>query len=352
MLYNHAGLTYITMKTELFDYYLPKELIAQMPLERRDESRLMVLNRATGEILHKKFYEVIDFFGKGDLLITNNTKVIPARIFACNKKRREILLIKETAPLLWETFIRPQRGLKLGEEISLNNGSITAKVIERTERGAYIIQFSDELPLQNIGYAPLPPYIKRDYTKSDMHEYDKIRYQTIYAENPGAIAAPTAGMHFTEELLAKVKKKGTSISPVTLHVGIGTFRPVRAEYVKDHEMMPEWYNIPGETTKLIKKTKGKGRIIAVGTTTTRVVETCIEGSGYTNAFIYPPYEFKIIDALITNLHLPKSTLLMLVSAFACLTGRQAGRDLIMKAYEEAVKEKYRFFSYGDAMLII
>lgn len=330
------------MKTELFDYNLPKELIAQMPEEKRDESRLMILDRADGKILHKKFYEIADFLEQGDVLVVNDTKVIPARIFGKDKKKREILLINQVSPVLWEVFVKPQRGLKLGEDLFFNGNSIYGKILQRTEKGMYLAEFSEELPLSDIGYAPLPPYIKRDYSKSEMHEYDKIRYQTVYSKNPGAIAAPTAGLHFTEELIAKIKSKGVAITSITLHVGIGTFRPVRAENIENHKMHSEWFNIPEETTELLKSAK---RVIAVGTTSARSLETTIEGTGYTNLFIYPPYRFKVIDGLITNFHLPKSTLLMLVSAFA-------GRELIMKAYEEAIRERYRFFSYGDAMMIV
>lgn len=328
------------MKTDFFDYNLPKELIAQTPSAERDESRLMVLDRKSGEISHKKFYEIIDFLNNGDVLVVNDTKVIPARIFGQDRRLREILLIKEIEPLKWEVFVKPQRGLKIGEKITF--GNINALINCRTDNGAYILHFSEELPLSNIGFAPLPPYIKRDYSKLEHHEYDKIRYQTIYAKKDGAIAAPTAGLHFTEGLLTKIKNKGIIVVPITLHVGIGTFRPVRTENLEDHKMHAEYYDIPQDTTNAIKNSK---RIIAVGTTTVRALETSIEGSGHTNLFIYPPYEFKTVDGLITNFHLPKSTLLMLVSAFS-------GRELIMKAYEEAVKNKYRFFSYGDAMLIL
>lgn len=338
------------MDTAYFFYHLPREFIAQAPLKGRDESRLMVLSREKGTILHKYFRDFIDLLAYGDVLVVNNTRVIPARIFGSDKKTREILLIKEKEPLVWEIFIKPQRGLKIGEELVF--GNIKGRINERTRDSTYIIKFSKELPLSSIGYAPLPPYIKRDYKKPYLHEYDKSRYQTVYAKNPGAIAAPTAGLHFTEELLEKIRGKGITIAPITLHVGIGTFRPVRTENIEEHKMHPEWFNIPAETTKAIKNAKFirrslgvGGRVIAVGTTTARTLETTIEGSGYTNLFIYPPYKFKVVDALITNFHLPKSTLLILVSAFA-------GRELIMKAYEEAIRHNYRFYSYGDAMLIL
>jgi S-adenosylmethionine:tRNA ribosyltransferase-isomerase len=332
------------MKTEFFNYNLPKELIAQAPEEKRDQSRLMILEKDTGEISHRKFYEIINFLNPEDIIVINNTKVLQARIFGICKKMREILLIKETEHLKWEAYIKPQRGIEIGDEIVFNN-SLKAKIETRNENGTFILSFSSTIPLDDIGFVPLPPYIKRDYTKPELHEEDKIRYQTVYAKNSGAIAAPTAGLHFTENLLKKIKDKGITIAPITLHVGIGTFKPVRSENIEEHTMHSEWFSIPEETTELIKKTKKNGRVIAVGTTTARAIETSIQGSGYTNIFIYPPYKFKAVDALITNFHLPKSTLLMLISAFA-------GRDLIMKAYEEAVKNKYRFFSYGDAMLII
>lgn len=329
------------MKTELFNYNLPKELIAQIPEEKRDESRLMIVERATGKISHKKFYEIIEFLDREDVLVVNNTKVLQARIFGTAKKGREVLLISKKTGLEWETFIKPLRGLNIGDEIIFTD-TLRGKIKNRNENGTFTIEFSDMIPLSKIGYAPLPPYIKRDYKKPDLHEEDKIRYQTIYAKNEGAIAAPTAGLHFTEDLLKKIKDKEIKIAEITLHAGIGTFKPVRAENVEEHIMHSEWFSIPEETTRLLKNAQ---KIIAVGTTTARALETSIEGSGSTNIFIYPPYQFKTINGLITNFHLPKSTLLMLVSAFA-------GRELIMKAYEEAVNNKYRFFSYGDAMLII
>lgn len=330
------------MKTEYFNYNLPKELIAQRPSESRQEARLMVLHRDSGSIEHHKFYDLPNYLNPGDLLVVNDTKVIPARLIGKDKKPREILLIKQHKPKIWEALIKPQRGLKPGEEITFNEDTLTVKVNSRTEDGTYIIQFSRDEPVFDKGYAPVPPYIKRNYAKpSPVHQLDRIRYQTVYAKNPGAIAAPTAGMHFTEELLEKIKSLGISIAPITLHVGWGTFRPVREKLVTAHKMLPEWFSIPKETADSIKKAK---RVIAVGTTTVRALEAGAT-SGYTYLFIYPTYRFKAVDALLTNFHLPKSTLLMLVSAFA-------GRDLILKAYEEAIREKYRFYSYGDAMLIL
>lgn len=326
------------MKTEYFTYTLPKELIAQEPTAKRQDARLMVLDRRSGKIKHRKFYELPAYLKQGDLLAINDTKVIQARLIGT----REILLIKQLKSGQWEVLIKPQRGLKIGGEITFDGNPVTAKVNSRTGDGTYIIKFSKDQQIFDAGYAPLPPYIKRDYTNpSSLHQLDRIRYQTVYAKNPGAIAAPTAGMHFTEELLEKIKDQGITVAPLTLHVGWGTFRPVRAEYVANHRMLPEWFSIPNTTASAIKKAK---RIIAVGTTTVRALETGAT-SGYTDLFIYPPYKFKVVDALITNFHLPKSTLIMLVSAFA-------GKDLLMEAYQEAIRQKYRFYSYGDAMLIL
>ena len=342
------------MRTETieFDYHLPKELIAQEPTENRQESSLLVLDRKTGNLQHKKFFEIIDYFNPGDLLVYNNTKVFPARLIGTkngSKKPVEVLGIKKIDASCWETLIKPQRGLEPGTKIFFkceaslwDQDSLHASIISKTDHGSWLIEFSDSDPFSKIGFAPLPPYIKRDYQSDTRHEFDRERYQTVYAANSGAIAAPTAGLHFTNDLLKKIEQKGIITAAVTLHVGIGTFRPVRAEYIQDHEMHEEWFSIPPETTEKIKKAK---RIIAVGTTTTRVLETTVSGSGYTNAFIYPPYKFKVVNALITNFHLPKSNLLMLISAFA-------DKELIMKAYQEAIKHKYRFYSYGDAMLIV
>jgi len=331
------------MKTEYFDYNLPKELIAQRPSENRENARLMVLDRKSGKTGHYRFYDLPLFLTPGDVLVINNTKVLPARLIGKDKRQREVFLIKHQADKrFWEAMIRPKRGLTEGNIITFKDNSLSAKIRNKTEAGTYIIEFSKEEGLFDKGYMPLPPYIKRDYNEqSPLHQMDRERYQTIYAEHPGAIAAPTAGMHFTEELIAKIKAKGIIIAPVTLHVGLGTFRPVRAESVEEHKMLPEWFSIPDETSEYIKNAK---RVIAVGTTSVRSLEDGRK-EGYTNIFIYPPYKFKTVNGLITNFHLPKSTLIMLVSAFA-------GRDFIIKAYEEAVRKRYRFYSYGDAMLIL
>lgn len=339
MLYLHA------MKTCDFDFNLPKELIAQVPAPNRHESRLMVLDRKAKTIEHRKFYEVVNFLEKGDTLVTNNTKVIPARLIGKKEginKPIEILLVKQITKRNWEALLKPQKKLKKGDKISFKEKKFSITVIKKNPGEIAVVELSGNADFTRIGFLPLPPYIKRDYTKSDFHETDKKRYQTIYAKNPGAIAAPTAGLHFTQELMKNIEDKGIAIAPLTLHVGIGTFKPIRTEYIKDHAMIPECYFISKETTNKLKKAK---RIIAVGTTSVRTLEHATEGNGYTNLFIYPPYKFKKTNALITNFHLPKSSLFMLVSAFA-------GKNFTMKAYKEAIKNKYRFYSYGDAMLIL
>ncbi len=332
-------------KTTDYDYFLPKELIAQQPAARREEARLMVLSRSTGIIKHRTFSAIGNYLQKDDLLVVNNTKVIPARLIGSrngSQKTIEILLVKQLSGGSWNCLLKPQRGLKPGQGISFKDNSLQAEIKERLAEGTWIIDFRGEEQPLALGYAPLPPYIKRDYTRADHQAKDKQRYQTVYAREAGAIAAPTAGLHFTEKLLAEIENKGVMIAPVTLHVGRGTFIPVRTDFINEHKMLPESFSIPPETTKKINKAK---RVIAVGTTTTRALETTIAGSGETDLFITPPYKFRIVNALITNLHLPKSTLLMLVSAFA-------GRDLIRQAYQEAIQHKYRFYSYGDAMLIL
>lgn len=302
----------------------------------------MVLHKDSGLIEHKRFYELPAFLKAGDTLVINNTKVTPARLIGKDKKTREVLLVNELNPAIWEVLIKPHRGLRPNEEIVFEGGNLSARINSKTREGTYIIEFSTDKGIFNKGYMPLPPYIKRNYTdQSSLHQMDRMRYQTVYAKHPGAIAAPTAGMHFTEDLLGKIRLKEVNISPITLHVGWGTFKPVRADNITDHKMLPEQFCIPKSTAEKIEKAK---RVIAVGTTTVRCLETGTV-SGYTNLFIYPPYKFKVVNALITNFHLPKSTLLMLASAFA-------GRDFIMEAYAEAIKHRYRFYSYGDAMLIL
>ena len=336
-----------------FDYYLPEELIAQSPLEKRDEARLMVLDKKSGEIKHKKFYDIIDYLNKGDTLVLNDTKVLPARLIGTKDDTGaviEILLLKNIQKDTWESLTKPAKRVKVGTIITFGNGKLKAKCTKVLDDGirhfemiynGIFLEILDEL-----GTMPLPPYIHEKLENQDM-------YQTVYAKEVGSAAAPTAGLHFTKELLKKIEEKGINICYVTLHVGLGTFRPVQEEKIENHEMHSEYYILSEEVAKKLNKTKKNGgKIIAVGTTSTRVLETIASkykgefhsDSGNTKIFIYPGYEFKGIDALITNFHLPKSTLIMLVSALA-------GRENILNAYETAVNEKYRFFSFGDAMYI-
>lgn len=341
------------MKTADFYFDLPQELIAQDPLEDRSSSRLMVLDRKTGEIEHHIFKEVIDYLNPGDCLVVNNTKVIPARLFGSKEgteAKIEILLLKRKENDVWETLVKPGKKAKPGTRISFGDGLLTGEVIDVVEEGNRLIKFTydgifEEI-LDQLGQMPLPPYITHQLK-------DKNRYQTVYAKHDGSAAAPTAGLHFTPELLEAIKAKGVNIAHVTLHVGLGTFRPVKVEDVTNHHMHSEFYIVEEDQAKLINETKQRGgKIVSVGTTSCRTLESATDdqgvlhaGSGWTDIFIYPGYQFKMIDRLITNFHLPESTLLMLVSALA-------GKDNIMAAYEEAVKERYRFFSFGDAMLII
>jgi len=341
------------MKVSDFDYQLDESLIAQTPLLKRDESKLLVMNRKTGELEHKKFYDVIDYLNPGDTLVLNDTKVIPARLIGVKEETDaviEILILKDLKENKFECLAKPAKRIKVGTIINFGDGLLKAKCIEIGEEGIRIFEFIYQGILMEIldklGMMPLPPYI---------HEklMDKDRYQTVYAKNLGSAAAPTAGLHFTKELLKKIEDKGINIAYVTLHVGLGTFRPVMVEDIKDHEMHSEYYSMSKETADLLNKTRKNGkRIIAVGTTSTRTLETIMmrynefrECTGTTNIFIYPGFEFKGIDALITNFHLPKSTLVMLVSAFS-------KKEYILNAYKIAQEEKYRFFSFGDAMLII
>ena len=340
------------MKITEFDYELPENLIAQVPIEKRDESRLMVLDRKNKTIEHKIFKDIIDYLEPGDCLVRNNTKVIPARIYGKKETgaKVEFLLLNNIEGDIWETIVRPGNKLHAGTKVIFGDGILTAEIIETMPGGTRKVKFSyngifNEI-LDKIGLMPLPPYIHEDLKDND-------RYQTVYAKYEGSAAAPTAGLHFTPELLKKIEEKGVEIANVTLHVGIGTFRPVKEENVEDHEMHVEHFYIKQEDVEKINETKKNGkRVIAVGTTSCRVLETIAsedngmvkETEGDTNIFIYPGYKFKCIDGLITNFHLPKSTLLMLVSALA-------GKDYILKAYNEAVKEKYKFFSFGDAMFI-
>ena len=340
------------MKTEEFDYYLPKELIAQTPLEKRDESRLLVMDRVTGELTHKHFYDVIDYLNKGDALVINDTKVIPARIIGIKEETGaviELLLLNPEEKDIWKCLAKPQKRLKEGTVITFGDGSLKAKVIKIKDEGITEVELIYDgilmEILEKLGTMPLPPYIHEKLENKDM-------YQTVYAKEYGSAAAPTAGLHFTPELLKKIEEKGIKIVHITLHVGLGTFRPVQVEDVTKHKMHSEFYMMSKETAEKLNKAKKEGRrIIAVGTTSTRTLETIMNlygefkaCSGWTEIFIYPGFEFKGIDSLITNFHLPKSTLVMLVSAFA-------GKEKIMNAYNEAVKNKYRFFSFGDSMFI-
>lgn len=340
------------MKTDDFDYYLPENLIAQTPLEKRDESRMMVLDRHTGAIEHKHFYDIIDYLNKGDVLVLNNTKVIPARLFGVKENTEahiEILLLKNIKDNTWECLAKPAKRVKEGTIISFGDGLLKAKCTMIGEEGIRHLDFIYDgifyEILDKLGTMPLPPYIKEKLEDQD-------RYQTVYAKEEGSAAAPTAGLHFTEDLLNKIKAKGINICYITLHVGLGTFRPVNVEDVTKHKMHSEFYTMNQETTQILNTAKKEGRrVISVGTTTTRTLETIMakyntfkECSGWTDIFIYPGFKFKAIDGLITNFHLPKSTLVMLVSAFA-------SREIILNTYQEAVKNKYRFFSFGDSMFI-
>lgn len=344
-----------------FDYELPKELIAQRPLEQRDRCRLMVLDRGLKTIEHKKFSNILEYLKPGDCLVMNDSKVIPARIFGTKEStgaKVEFLLIKRLKGGLWEVMVRPGKRLKVGDAVSFTeDGSFRAVIRDYGEDGTRHAEFIYDgiflERLEEIGQMPLPPYIERPGD-----EEDKDMYQTVYAHEEGSVAAPTAGLHFTEELLERIREKGISTAYVTLHVGIGTFRPVKVENIEEHHMHFEEYSVSAETAKTVNETIERGgRIISVGTTSSRALESAAvfceetgkymlkEGSSSTGIFIYPGYEFKLVDGLITNFHLPKSTLLMLISALY-------DREEILKAYEVAVKEKYRFFSYGDAMMII
>ncbi len=339
------------MRVDDFDYDLPERLIAQKPSENRDESRLMLLNKETGEIDEKIFYEIVDLLNKEDLLILNNSKVIPARLYGKKVPTGtdiEVLLLTRLDDKCWEVLVKPGKRVKKGVEISFGNGELTGKAVEYTEFGGRVMEFyyegDFEEILDKLGNMPLPPYIKEDLDEPE-------RYQTVYAEKRGSVAAPTAGLHFTPELLDEIEEKGVQVEYITLHVGLGTFRPVRTDEVEEHDMHSEYIEVSEEVVNKIKKTqKGPGRVISVGTTVTRALETAAEDGeleefkGWTDIFIYPGFEFKVIDALITNFHLPKSTLLMMVSALA-------GKEKIFKAYEKAVKEEYRFYSLGDAMFI-
>ncbi len=335
-----------------FYYDLPEELIAQDPLEKRSNSKMMVLDKKSGDVTHRHFYDIKEYLHPGDCLVINNTKVIPARLLGEREgtgAKVELLLLKRKTDDVWETLVKPGKKARIGTKLSFGNGLLKAEVIDIVEEGNRLVQFSydgifEEI-LDELGQMPLPPYITHQLQ-------DKNRYQTVYAKYDGSAAAPTAGLHFTEELLQEIRDMGVSIAEVTLHVGLGTFRPVKVDNVLEHHMHSEFFQITQEAADIINETKRNGhRVISVGTTSTRTLEsaaeedgTLQEKSGWTDIFIYPGYKFRVIDGLITNFHLPESTLVMLVSALA-------GREHVLAAYEEAVKEKYRFFSFGDAMLI-
>ena len=340
------------MKTSDFYYDLPPELIAQTPLEKRDESRLLCLDKATGEWSHHHFYELPDFLRPGDCLILNNSRVLPARLLgrrlpgggAC-----EVLLLQDKGDKVWECLVRPGKHLREGARVSFGDGELTAEIAEVLPDGNRLVRFDYEgiflEVLERLGKMPLPPYIKEELQ-------DQERYQTVYSKVNGSAAAPTAGLHFTPELLERIAAKGVGVGYVTLHVGLGTFRPVKEDEIEQHDMHSEYCTIPQETADLINRTKANGgRVICVGTTSCRTIEswaredgTMTATGGWTNIYIYPCYRFKVMDALVTNFHLPESTLIMLVSALA-------GREHVLAAYEEAVRERYRFFSFGDAMFI-
>ncbi len=337
-----------------FEYELPEELIAQFPLKERDQSALMVVNRETQQVEHRRFQDVVDYVNPGDCLVVNNTRVFPARLFGKKDKtgaRVEVFLLRNLENGIWEVLVKPARKVRLGNKIVFKEG-FSCDIIDNTVSGGRIVEIhcnGDFFEmLEEVGQTPLPPYIKREPQPED-REY----YQTVFAQHRGAVAAPTAGMHFTEELIDKIKAKGIAIAPITLHVGLGTFRPVQVDDVSRHQMHSEFYLVSPESARAIAETREKGgAIVAVGTTSVRVLETVADrngtvraGEGWTDKFIYPPYQFQSVDRMITNFHLPQSTLLMLVCAFG-------GYDLMMKAYQEAVKQKYRFYSYGDSMIIL
>lgn len=341
------------MKKSDFYFDLPKDLIAQEPIKNRDESKMLHLDRITGEIEHKHFFDIIDYLKKGDCLVLNNTRVLPARIYGIKPTgaKVEFLLLNNLGNDKWEVITGPGRKAKTGDSFEFGNGILHAEILEVLDNGNRIAKFSYDASniyevLDKIGEMPLPHYITHSLE-------DKERYQTVYSKELGSAAAPTAGLHFTPELIEKIKSKGVNVAYVTLHVGIGTFRPVKAENIEDHQMHSERYHISKETADIINKTKSEGgRVIAVGTTSCRTLESASDANGNvsecsdsTNIFIYPGYKFKCIDGLITNFHLPESTLIMLVSAFA-------GKENVLNAYNVAIKEKYRFFSFGDAMLIL
>ena len=338
-----------------FDYNLPTTRIAQEPWPRREYSKMMVLNRETQKIQHKRFHNIVDYLKKNDLVIVNQTKVFPARLFAVKDRtdaRVEVFLLRELENDLWEVLVKPARKVRIGNKLHFTE-NVHCDVIDNTVSGGRVVRFEYDNPnfyeiIDRIGHAPLPPYITRPDT-----EKDKERYQTVFASDRGAVAAPTAGLHFTDELIDKIKEKGARIAPVIVHIGLGTFRPVQVEDLTRHQMDSEYFEVPAETAIAINETRERGkRIFAVGTSSVRALETVVVSGfqvtpkrGWTDKFIYPPYDFKMTDSIVTNFHQPKSTLLMLLCAFT-------EREFIFKAYKEALKKDYRFLSYGDSMLII
>ncbi len=345
----------MTLELRDFDFQLPEKLIAQYPPRRRGSSRLLVLDRNRRELEHREFGDIVDYVEPGDVLCLNETKVIPARLSGRREGtggRVEVFLLRQTATGVWECLVSPGRRGKIGVALSFGDGALRGEVIARGNGGKRLVRFESdgglEEKLEALGSVPLPPYIKREPT-----EADRERYQTVYAKVRGAVAAPTAGLHFTRGHLSELKAKSVLVAPILLHVGLGTFRPVRTDDLSEHKMEPEYYEINRKAARLINRAKaGESRVFAVGTTVVRALESAADSDGrveerreWTEEFIYPPYDFRIVDSLITNLHLPKSTLLMLVCAFA-------GRELIMETYQEAIRMEYRFYSYGDAMLIV
>ncbi len=340
------------MKTHDFWYDLPEELIAQTPLAQRDSSRLLVMNRKSGDLQHRHFYDILEYFQPGDCLVMNNSRVLPARLLGRRPTGGavEVLLLRDLGDKRWECLVKPGKKMQLGHQVIFGNGELTGTVVEVMDTGNRVVEFQYEgiflEVLEALGKMPLPPYIREELQ-------DQERYQTVYSKEIGSAAAPTAGLHFTTDLLEKIREKGVSTTFVTLHVGLGTFRPVKAENISEHHMHSELCMLSQETAYILNTTKASGgRIICVGTTSCRTLESLVNEDGsfeakskWTEIFIYPGYQFKAMDGLITNFHLPESTLLMLVSAFS-------SRDNIMNAYEEAVKERYRFFSFGDAMAIL
>jgi len=338
-----------------FELEVPERLVAKDPLKKRDECKLMVLNRAEQTIEHRQFKDVVDYFNKGDVLVMNNTRVYPARLYANKDKseaRVEVFLLRELADDLWEAMVKPARKVRIGNKLWFSK-KISCDVIDNTVSGGRVLRFESDAEslypfIEKVGHSPLPPYIDRESTPSD-----KTYYQTVYASERGSVAAPTAGIHFSKAMLTKMEKKGVKLAYVTLHIGLGTFRPIMVEDLTRHQMDSEYFHVPPETAEIINKAKSKKKFVGVvGTSTVRTLETVVVSGfqitsrkGWTDKFIYPPYDFKMCDKFITNLHQPKSTLMMLTAAFA-------KKDFILKAYKEAIKKKYRFYSYGDSMIII